>query len=71
MSARNDGGLASTMPLRDFHAAHAPFTLFEAQAICGDGAELATESGRAALIAVLVQLRLEYADAMLRAREAQ
>lgn len=70
------------MTLRDYLVAHAPVTIADAISACGLEASapsvdvavcrvMAYPSKRAAAFAMLAQLRHEYADAMLKAREVK
>lgn len=63
---------ADGMTLRDYFAAHAPVTLFDAAMTCGwDSLEAATmpkDEYRVTLWSVMTLMRYEYADAMLAAR---
>jgi len=61
------------MTLRDYFAANAPITVADAMvAVAADSASIGTlqKSARARVMAMLAEMRLEYADAMLAAREA-
>ena len=61
------------MTLRDYFAAQAPVTLFDAAMSCGwdslAAANMGQDSYRATLWAVMTLMRYEYADAMLSARQ--
>ena len=60
------------MSLRDYYRAHAPFTLADAAAVGGWTSDspppVSEDLTRAILMEMLVLLRDEYADAMLRVR---
>jgi hypothetical protein len=62
----------SGMSLRDWFAGQAPVTLFDAAMACGwsslDAADMAQDSHRVVLWAVMTLMRYEYADAMLATR---
>jgi hypothetical protein len=62
---KNGHAMPHTMLLRYYFAANAPVSYVDARALLGEHFDATRESDRQKIIALLVRMRREYADAMI------